>query len=352
MVGNEQGTPVRALNMPARDAAHLAGYVLCHNVFDPDSPRSVLLRKGHVISTDDPPTLARLGDLPLHLLELEASDVGETEAGLRIATASAGSHVRVAGESESQVRLTAEARGLLRVETSALERLHELDSVLVWTLEDRTPVERDRHIASAKIAPLAIARDLLQEAERRAEGCLVSVHPYQARQVAVLVREQMDPRAREKFEKSIRTKVEWFQAPAPRLCYTGSEETQAAVALEELARSGIELILVGGTGSTDPLDPVFEALRQLGGRILRLGVPAHPGSTYWLGELNSVPILGLASCGMFSQMTALDLLLPRFFSGEQVTPRMLTSLAEGGLIGRDRTHLFPAYDQSPEQADQ
>ncbi len=340
---------MRAVEATASRGAQLLGHLLCHNVFDPDSPRRVLLRKGHVISADDSSTLARLGERTVHLLELGPGDVGETEAGLRLATAAAGEHLKVAGESESQVRLTADARGLLRVETGALERLHELDCVLVWTLEDRTPVELDRHVASSKIAPLAVGKDVLEEAERRAGTGLVSVRPYQPLQVAVLVRETMDSRAREKFERSILSKVSWFQAPAPKICYTGSEQAQTAVVLEELTGAGVELILVGGTGSTDPLDPVFEALHQLGGRILRLGVPAHPGSTYWLAELNSVPILGLASCGMFSQMTALDLLLPRFFSGEQVAPRMLTSLAAGGLIGRDRSHLFPPYDQSHEE---
>lgn len=337
---------MRALAISARKAVHLMGYVLCHNVFDPARPKSVVLRKGHIIRDTDAYSLQQLRDQRLHLLELGPDDVLETEAGLRLASAAAGSSVQVAGESESQVRLTAATRGLLRVDAPTLQRLHELDSVLVWTLEDRTPVDAGRHIGSAKIAPLAVSRALLEEAESRLQGGVISVSPYANRRVLVVVREQMDARAREKFEASIRRKISWFGAEAPRIVYTAAQVESVVNTLSEAITTGADLVLVGGTGSTDPLDPVFVAIERLGGRVLRWGVPAHPGSTYWLAQVQGMPVLGLASCGMFSQMTALDLLLPRFYSGEEVTPGMLTSLAVGGLIGRERTHLFPQYEQS------
>jgi hypothetical protein len=317
--------------------------MLCHNVFDPEKPKSVLLRKGHVIIHDDRDSLERLGDRPIHLLELGPDDVSETEAGLRLGAAASGPGIEVAGESESQVRLVASARGVLRVDSARLDALHELDGVLLWTLEDGVPVEPGRHVASAKVAPLAVPRETVEAAEELSSGGLVGVAPYRDRRVGVLVREQMNEAARNRFEETVRTKVGWFGASAPNVSYVGMAADAAARALRGLVRGGAELVLIGGTGSTDPLDPMFQALDSLGGRVTRLGVPAHPGSTYWLADVSGVPVLGLASCGMFSQMTALDLLLPRFFGGEPVTPRMLASLAVGGLIGKDRTYRFPQY---------
>ncbi len=344
-MGIAGGRRVRAVEVTAQEAASLTGLVLCHNVFDPEKPKSVLLRKGRVLTPGDRPHLERLGNLPLHLLELGPDDVGETEAGLRLGSAAAGSNVEVAGESESQVRLVATKRGVLHVDQERLAQVVGLDGILVWTLEAGVPVEEGRHVASAKVAPLAVPRQDVEIAEEKAAGGLVRVVPYRDRAVSVLVREQMDSRARDKFEASIRMKLEWFGASAPTVCYVGAGTDAAARGLQELIHGGAELVLVGGTGSTDPLDPMFLAICSLGGQVLRLGVPAHPGSTYWLADLQGVPVLGLASCGMFSQMTALDLLLPRFFSGEAVTSRMLTSLAVGGLIGRECSYLFPQYEE-------
>ncbi len=331
--------------MTAHDAASRPGLVLCHNVFDPAEPKKVLLRKGRVLTSDDADQLKRLGTVSLHLLQLETGDVGEDEAGQRLASAVRGSGVAVGGNSESQVRLEAEVRGLLHVDTGALAAVNDHDGVAVWTLDDRVPVEACAHVASAKIAPLAISEEVLQAATTAAGAGVVRVAPYRSRRIGVLVRERMPQSARSKFEASITAKVRWFGSEQPAIEYVGADPVTATRGLGNLVVAGVELVLVGGAGSTDPLDPVFAAIHSLGGTILRTGVPAHPGSTYWLAQVGTTPILGLASCGMFSQLTALDLLLPAFFSGEPLDARALTSLAVGGLIGRDRAYRFPQYGQ-------
>lgn len=338
---------MRALELAARDAGTRPGLVLCHNVFDPDQPKQVLLRKGHRISTDDSPLLGRLGGQLLHLLELEGGDVGEDEAGEALARAVAGAGVGVAGSSEGQVRLLAGTRGLLRVDEERLRATNTHDGVTVWTLEHQAPVEEGQHVASAKVAPLAVPGATLASATAAANEGIVAVAPYRERRVAVLVRERMEEGPRSRFERSIGAKVEWFGSPPPLVRYVEEGADAAAAGLRAVAVEGdAELVLVGGTGSTDPLDPMFAAIGREGGELLRLGVPAHPGSTYWLARVGGTPVLGLASCGMFSKMTALDLLLPRFFSGEELDPEALISLAVGGLIGRDRTYRFPRYDQA------
>ena len=73
---------------------------------------------------------------------------------------------------------------------------------------------------------------------------------------------------------------------------------------------GLPVILVGGVSAGDPLAPFFAALDGLGGRVLRRGVPAHPGSMIWLAELGDSRLLGLPQCGMFTMATAADLCCP------------------------------------------
>lgn len=338
---------MKAIEMPAREACAHPGLVLCHNVFDPEQPRKVLLRKGRVLSPKDREVLEILDGAPLHLLVLGPDDVAEDEAGERLALAAAGPGVRVGASAESQVRLEAADRGLLRIHQSRLSQVNALDGITVWTLEDLTPVEVGRHVASAKVAPLAVPASVLEEAEAASHAGLLRVAPYMDRQIAVLVREKLAGKARERFEVGIRGKTGWFGAPPPGVAYVGTGVEPTAEALRAFVDGGAELVLVGGTSATDPLDPMFEAISREGGRVLKLGVPAHPGSTYWLAELGATPILGLASCGMFSQMTALDLLLPRFFSGEDINAPALESLAVGGLIGKDRTYRFPQYGGEP-----
>jgi len=105
----------------------------------------------------------------------------------------------------------------------------------------------------------------------------------------------------------------------------------------------VELILTAGTASTDPLDPTFVAIAALGGRVVRRGVPAHPGSMLWLARIGRTAILGLPTCGAYSKATAADLLLPRLLSGEPASERTVAKLGHGGILTRSQRFRFPRY---------
>ena len=77
-----------------------------------------------------------------------------------------------------------------------------------------------------------------------------------------------------------------------------------------------DLVLTAGSASTDPEDAFFVAIAALGGRVVRRGVPSHPGSMLWLARVGGTSILGLPTCGAYSKATAADLLLPRLLAGE------------------------------------
>jgi hypothetical protein len=72
-------------------------------------------------------------------------------------------------------------------------------------------------------------------------------------------------------------------------------------------------------------------------------VPAHPGSLLWVAALGPLPVLGMPSCGMFSQATMFDLVLPRLLAGEPVGAGELAAFGHGGLLNRDMAFRFPPY---------
>jgi molybdopterin biosynthesis enzyme len=85
------------------------------------------------------------------------------------------------------------------------------------------------------------------------------------------------------------------------------------------------------------------AIAALGGRVVRRGVPAHPGSMLWLARIGRTAILGLPTCGAYSKATAADLLLPRLLSGEDASERTVAKLGHGGILTRSQRFRFPAY---------
>ena len=102
---------------------------------------------------------------------------------------------------------------------------------------------------------------------------------------------------------------------------------------------------MAGTKAMDPLDPP-SGIERLGAPLERYGVPAHPGSLFWLARVGEVPVLGMPTCGLFSQATTFDVILPRVLAGERVDRTTLAELGHGGLLSRDAAFRFPPYRPS------
>jgi hypothetical protein len=326
--------------------ARWVGAVLCRDVLGDDG-RPVLL-KGHRLERADALTLESALPDELHLLWLEPGDVDEDTAAMRIAAAVAGEHVEVHRPVESQVRLTAARRGLLHLDASALQALNAVDGVTVFALRDGMPVDAGRTLAGVKITPLAITAGVLAEALVRAGAASLSVRAFLPLRVAVVVRERLSEGERARFERSLRSKVSWFGGEVEGIRYVGGDPGATRIALEESAERA-DIALAVGVASVDPLDITWRSVLDAGAQVVRRGLPVHPGSSYWVVELHGSPVIGVASCGMFSRRTALDLLLTRCFAGETFDPGYLAGLGHGGLLAAEMAWRFPRYDVVAEE---
>jgi len=174
-------------------------------------------------------------------------------------------------------------------------------------------------------------------------GGLVAVRPFVPARLGVVVLESLGSSALERFQRALEEKAGWFGSTLLTPCVVARNARTIAVAMEGALAGDAGIVLVAGTTAMDPLDPAFEAIRLLGGRLERVGVPAHPGSLLWLARINEVPVVGMPSCGLFSRATVFDLVLPRLLAGLPVDSDWLAELGHGGLLTRDVAARFPPY---------
>jgi len=325
--------------------ARWVGAVLCRDVLGTDGRPALL--KGHRLERADALTLEAAQPGELHLLWLEPGDVDEDTAAMRIARAVAGEHVEVHRPVESQVRLSSRVRGLLHVDAPALQALNSFDGITVFALPDGVPVDTGKTLAGVKITPLAIAGDVLDAALAAAVPALMNVRAFLPLRVAVVVRERLSEGERERFERSLRSKVTWFGGDVEAIRYVSNDPAATRTALEESAQRA-DVALAVGVASVDPLDVTWRSVVDAGAQVVRRGLPVHPGSSYWVVSLHGSPVIGVASCGMFSRRTALDMLLTRCFAGEPLDPAYLASLGHGGLLAAEMAWRFPNYDAAGE----
>ncbi|HEU4563499.1 MAG TPA: hypothetical protein VFS05_02580 [Gemmatimonadaceae bacterium] len=324
--------------------ARLAGLVLCRDARDGSGAR--VLEKGRVLTERDVELLPSLAWDELHLVEMEPGDVHEERAGAMLARLAAGEGTVPGTLSGGHWPVCATTRGLLRVDVERLRRANEIEGVCVYTLFDGQVVDAGEAVARTKITPFVLegARVRAIEALSRetAEG-LVRVRPFLPTRVGAVVQETLGDRAMARFRDALAEKVEWLGSELAEPLFVPPRPEGVAGAIEALARGGARVIALAGSRAMDPLDPAFEALGRLGAVMERHGVPAHPGSLFWLARWRETPILGMPSCGLFSQASVFDLVLPRILAGEPFGRAELAAMGHGGFLTRDMAFRFPPY---------
>jgi hypothetical protein len=237
-------------------------------------------------------------------------------------------------------------RGLLRAHPERLERVNRHDGVLVLITPPDCAADRGAPLGVVKCAPLFLAEDTLQAVEAYCAnaGGVLEIVPFRPHRVAFIASaERLRGNAFQRSTHALRTAIDWFGSSLDEVVRAGPSVAEVASGFRLIAEHQAEVILAGGAPATDPLDSVFEGLRQAGGEIEQIGIPAEPGTACWLGSLNGRPVLGLASCELFGQPGALDVLLPRIFAGEHLDRDLLRRIAVGGLLVGGPSRILPYH---------
>jgi hypothetical protein len=290
------------------------------------------------------------------VLVLDPGELHEDDAAERLAAAVAGPGLEIRPPAQSRVDLRAAHAGVLRVRIGALERLNRVDPLEVFTAFDGSIVEAGDLVASVKIAPHVVEESDLEAALRplhSARRRLVRVDPFRQMRVAVVVKETLRAADRDRFEKSVRAKVEGLGSALTGIAYVADDDDSVTAAMAASARGHgrADVVLTAGGRSTDPLDPFYVAIERLGGEVVRHGVPAHPGSMLWLARVGRTAVLGLPTCGAYSKATAADLVLPRLLTGDRPSRSLVAGLGHGGLLTRDQRFRFPPYAREMDAPD-
>ena len=101
--------------------------------------------------------------------------------------------------------------------------------------------------------------------------------------------------------------------------------------IRRLLSEGADLLLITGGMSVDPDDVTRQAVVDAGGTDILYGAPVLPGAMFMIATIGSVTVLGVPACGLYHEITILDLVLPRVLSGERLTRKDIAVLGHGGL---------------------
>ena len=308
------------------------------------------LHKGHRLTDGDLALIAAqpVGEAVPVLLP-DPGEVHEDEAAIHLASvvAGEGSGLVAHGPVRSRMDLLAKVAGVVEIRVAALERLNRIDMLEVFTVFDGQVVAVGELVASVKVAPLLVPASALAAGEMAARRAapLIRVRPFRPARFAAIAKGPGGDATRSRFEAAVSVKAAGLGAAMGSVAHVPGEPgaVTEALAAAIAGPEGATIVLAAGGAGTDPSDAFFTAIAALGGRVVRHGVPAHPGSMLWLATVGRTVVVGLPSCGAFSMATAADLLLPLLVAGYPPTVTTIARLAHGGILARTQRFRFPAY---------
>ncbi|MCC6703641.1 MAG: hypothetical protein IT334_02120, partial [Thermomicrobiales bacterium] len=160
-----------------------------------------VLNKGQRLTEADLGILERLTE-PIHAVRLEANDLHEDEAAIRIAAAICGEGLTRRDPVQSRVNIRANRKGLLRVDPERVRAMNSYFGVAVFTLIDRIPVLPGKIVAGAKITPVSLPESTIAAVEAiAASDPVVEVKPYLPRKVGVITTEGLRGPLQKRFQE-------------------------------------------------------------------------------------------------------------------------------------------------------
>ena len=385
MHGNNNGS----LGIKTVPVTEAVGMVIAHDITEiiPGKFKGRAFKKGHIVREEDVCHLQRLGKENLFILEMKEDEMHENDAAYAIANALAGSGVKLDGEPrEGKINLIAERDGLLKVDRKALFKFNMLGEVMCATIHNNSVVKKGQVVAGTRAIPLVVKKSVIEEAMRIARGSREEINhflepsnhgtpAYRAGRLeschstgVIEVKEMRKPktgivitgnevyygRVKDAFGPVITKKIMSLDGEVVGVYFAPDDAKYIEDRIKELIAAGADLIITTGGMSVDPDDVTRFAIRNIGVDELSYGTPVLPGAMFLIAYIKRVksselrvkneadsglqtqnseliPILGIPACGMYSNITVFDIILPRVLAGERISREELAELGHGGL---------------------
>jgi hypothetical protein len=345
--------------VPVNDAV---GMVIPHDITEirPGDFKGRAFKKGHIVTEEDIGHLQRLGKENLFVLEIGEGEMHENDAAYTLARALAGRGVILDEEpKEGKINLYAAIDGLVRVEREALVRFNMLGDVACATIHSGSIVRKGQILAGTRAIPLVVERSVVKEAVAIAGSVngILSVRSMKSPRTGIVItgNEIYYRRVKDAFEPVIREKITSMNGEVIGVYFAPDDADIIKKRIQDLLAAGADLIVTTGGMSVDPDDVTRFAIRNLGAEEITYGSPVLPGSMFliaYIGKENSkfkiqnskfdqIPIIGIPACGMYSNITVFDIILPRVLAGEKIGRKELAELGHGGLCLKCEKCRYP-----------
>jgi molybdenum cofactor cytidylyltransferase len=301
------------------------------------------LGKGRVLSAQDVELLAKAGHSKLMVARLNKNDVPENEAAARIGAELATLNITAKAASTGRVNLHAAEAGLLSVKPKIINAINAVHpSITLATLADFAVCQQGAMVATVKIIPFAAPQKTVEKVENLAAKTALTLHPFKPLQIG-LIQTTLPLTKDSVLEKTAdvtRQRIAAFGGTMSVAAHCNHDADALAETLHAMQHLDL-LIVFGASAVCDDEDVIPAAIRLIGGKVTRVGMPVDPGNLLVLGHKGKTTIIGAPGCARSPKENGFDWVLARLFAGLKVRPRDIMGMGVGGLLMEIPTRPSP-----------
>ena len=307
------------------------GHIVAHAV----KIDGLVLKKGHVVTQEHVTRLKSAGARDIVVAALEDGDVSEDDAARRIATACAGSNLRVDKPFTGRCNLFATEAGLLVADRASIDQMNARDErITLATLPAWRVVVPGEMVATIKIIPFAVEESAVVRAIGDLGTAALRVAAFNPLNVGVIstLLPGLKPSV---IEKTLRILQQRLQVAHGRIVdelRVAHEAVPLAEAIKGLLPRSDIIVVFGASAITDRRDVIPAAIEAAGGEIEQFGMPVDPGNLLLLGRVGGKVVLGAPGCARSPAENGFDWVMQRLLAGLEVSPADIRSMGVGGLL--------------------
>ncbi len=313
------------------------GHVICHDItrIIRGVKKEVAFKKGHIVTTEDIPLLLSLGKDRLYVWEKMTGMLHENEAAEILYGLCKNDHMSPSDVQEGKISIIAEKDGLLKIETDKIRKINSLGEMIIATRHTNSPVKKGDILAGTRVIPLVIEKKKVDRTiEIAGKIALIKIMPFTHKKVGIIAtgNEVFYGRIKDTFGPVIKEKLTEYNVTVLGQKILNDNPERITQAIVDYLKEGAELVICTGGMSVDIDDMTPMAIINTGAKIVTYGAPVLPGAMFLLAYYkDTIPILGLPGCVMYSKRTVFDLVLPRVMADDKITREDLANLGHGGL---------------------
>lgn len=309
------------------------GAILAHSV----KHKSGMFKKGRRLSAADVALLKDSDVTRIFAALLSEDDVPEDKAAETVAKAIAGDGTQVQAPFTGRANLHAKGRGLVVIDQDrvrAFNRVHE--SLTLATSAPFEIVEDRQMVATVKVIPFAVSRDVLEEglAVIGADP-LIRVETFKHRKAGLVITKlpQTKPSLIAKSEEAIAERIGDLEGELVETLIVDHAVRPVSEAVTTLHGKGLNPILIfGASAIVDRGDVIPAAVEAAEGEVVHLGMPVDPGNLMMFGRLGGTSVIGVPTCARSPKLNGFDWVLARLMAGIHVSGQDIMDMGAGGLL--------------------